>query len=168
MLDLHVEKIMAKFDRILVPTAFSALSKRACEWAVPLAQRFGSEIHVAHIVPVSQLAVPGGDSGLAVGMGLPIPGPSKHELLERAQTDLDAFVGEVLKDVSSQVRTFTAIGSIRDELVRYAEERTIDVIVMGTHADGMLKRLVFGSIGKSVLETAPCPVLLVPVKGAPR
>jgi nucleotide-binding universal stress UspA family protein len=32
----------------------------------------------------------------------------------------------------------------------------------------MLKRIIWGSISKSVMERAPCPVLLVPVHDAPR
>ena len=45
-------------------------------------------------------------------------------------------------------------------------EKKPDLVVMGTHADGVLRRLVFGSVSKQVLESAPCGVLLVPLAAA--
>jgi nucleotide-binding universal stress UspA family protein len=36
-----------------------------------------------------------------------------------------------------------------------------DVIVLGAHGWGALKRIVFGSVSTAVLHSAPCPVLVV-------
>lgn len=159
---------MPRFNRLLLPTGFSELSRRASAWAVPIAEAFGSEVHVVHIVPHTELmlAVPAVEPG--IGMAMPLPGPPAEELLANARSSLDRFVAEIFPSLTARVRTHASIGGVVDELVRYAEQNSIDVIVMGTHADGMLKRLVYGSVGKSVLEMAPCPVLLVPVRELPR
>ena len=48
-------------------------------------------------------------------------------------------------------------------IVDRAREHAIDLIAMATHDRGGLSRLVFGSVGESVLRHAPCPVLVVRV-----
>lgn len=157
---------MSRYDTILVPTGFSKLSKLAAPWVVPLAQQFRSRVHVVHIVPQTELAIPSGTPAVDGAMGVPLSGLSREELLAMSWRDLEAFNAAVFGQIKDQLTTWTTIGPIVDELVAYAGRCNADLIIMGTHADGMLKRLVFGSIGKSVLERAPCPVLLVPLGGA--
>ncbi|MGE3109043.1 MAG: universal stress protein [Phycisphaerales bacterium] len=159
---------MRPYDRIMLPTAFSTLSKRASANTIPLARQFGSEVHLVHVVPHTQLVADPGSGLMGESAAFPIAGPSASELVERSRRELDAFAGEVLGEIREQVRPFAYVGGIVEELLRHAQSHSIDLITMGTHADGMLKRVVFGSIGKSVLEHSPCPVLLVPVKDAKR
>jgi nucleotide-binding universal stress UspA family protein len=94
--------------------------------------------------------------------------PMSEDLRAAAATSLDAFVKEALPGIAGSVRQVVLFGSITDELIRHAEAEAIDLIVMGTHADGAVKRIIWGSIGKSVLERSPAPLLLVPVRGAQR
>lgn len=49
-----------------------------------------------------------------------------------------------------------------DEIVAYARERRVDLLVIGTHGHGPLKRFLIGSVASGVARRAPCPVLLVP------
>lgn len=155
---------MLQLKRILVPTAFSELSKRAVPYVRLLAPAFDSEIHLVHVVAHSELvleaAVPGG--------AIPVLGPGPQELLTQSRLSLEKFIRETIPDLSDRTRTFTSMGGIVDEIIKYTVAHSIDLIVMGTHADGMLKRIIWGSISKSVMERATCPVLTVPVPNAPR
>jgi nucleotide-binding universal stress UspA family protein len=155
---------MPQLKKILLPTAFSELSKRAVPYVRMLATEFDAEIHLVHVVPHSELileaSVPGG--------AIPVLGPGPQELLMQSRLSLEKFVRELIPDLSDRTRTHTSMGGIVDEIVKHAQAYTIDMIVMSTHADGMLKRIIWGSISKSVMERAPCPVLLVPVHDAPR
>ena len=46
-------------------------------------------------------------------------------------------------------------------IVRYARDNEIDLIVMGTHGRGAVKHMLLGSVAEKVLRKAPCPVLTV-------
>lgn len=155
---------MPQLKKILLPTAFSELSKKAVPYVRMLATAFDAEIHLVHVVTHSELvlesSVPGG--------AIPVLGPGPQELLAQSRLGLEKFLRETMPDLSDRTRMFTSMGGIVDEIVKYTQTSAIDMIVMGTHADGILKRIIWGSISKSVLERAPCPVLLVPVPGAPR
>src|SRR5262249_49264922 len=52
-------------------------------------------------------------------------------------------------------------GNPATEIVHYAEEHDVDLIVMGTHGRGFVAHVVMGSVAEKVVRTAPCPVLTV-------
>ncbi len=52
-------------------------------------------------------------------------------------------------------------GDPASEIVRYAEEQVVDLIVMGTHGRSGLERLLMGSVAEKVMREAPCSVLVV-------
>ena len=153
-----------QLNRVLLPTRFSELSRHAAEYVGLLLGKFDSELHVLHVVPHTEMIVDGG----MPPMSMPIPGPSSQELLADSDRRLLEFVNATIPALLPRTRTFSVIGGITDEIIRHATQHSVDLIVMGTHADGMLKRVVFGSVGKGVLEGSPCPVLLVPARDAPR
>ena len=51
------------------------------------------------------------------------------------------------------------------EIVRYAKENEIDMIVLGTHGRGGLAHMLMGSVAEKVVRKAPCPVLTVRPEG---
>ena len=53
------------------------------------------------------------------------------------------------------------IGTPAEEIVRYADARDIDLIVMGTHGRSGVAHLLLGSVAEQVVRAAPCPVLFV-------
>ncbi len=99
---------------------------------------------------------------------MPIGIPGASELRSDADKKLTQFARENFATSLSRVQTYSAVGSVIEEIIKHAQQHTIDMVVMGTHADGLLKRVVFGSVGRGVLESAPCSVLPVPVRDAPR
>lgn len=155
---------MAGIQRILIPTAFSELSRRAAEYVRLVAPAVQAHVHVVHIVPDAPVLI---DPGLP-GAAMPVPGPSTEELLIEARLSLEAFVRDNLAEWSDHTRIFAHAGDVAEELLRHVHQHAIDLIIMGTRADGVLKRLIWGSVGRSVLERSPCPVLLVPMHDAPR
>lgn len=156
--------MIATVSRILLPTRFSMLSKKAAEYVRLLVPKLGAELHILHVVPHTEVILDPGMPGIA----LPIPGAPAEELLDDARRRIDEFAAEVVPDLADRTIKAARVGGVTDELIRYIHDERIDLVIMGTHADGMLKRVVFGSVGKGVLEGVPCPVMLVPVHNAPR
>lgn len=154
---------MASITTILLPTGFSDLSRRAAEHARLLSQKHNAVVHVLHVVPPP---VPAEIPATGVPHMPPMSLPS--DTLEIAKSSVERFADEHLPGLSLRPISAVAIGPIEAEIVAYAQKHGVDLIVMGTHADGIVKRLIFGSVSKSVLEHSPCAVLLVPVKDAKR
>ena len=47
------------------------------------------------------------------------------------------------------------------EILRYANEHGVDLIVMGTHGRSGVSHVLLGSIAEKIVRRAPCPVLTV-------
>lgn len=150
---------MPTIRRILVPTDFTELSGHAAEHARSLAELCGAEIHVVHVmVPVateSPTAAPG-------AMPLTPVSPSMPDMVEGVRSNLADFALRHFSGMSTTVETLAGIAHL--EICRYARDHACDLIVIGSHARGIVHRLFLGSVSKAVLEHAPCPLLIVPLK----
>jgi nucleotide-binding universal stress UspA family protein len=64
-----------------------------------------------------------------------------------------------IKNVS--VKSKVNIGNPADEIIKFANDEKIELIVMGTTGLGGIKKFVFGSVARNISEKANCPVMLV-------
>ena len=140
---------MIALKRILVPTDFSETSEAAVKYGIALAKAFGGKLHLLH---VSEKA--SNDMATEFPLGL-------YESTE------DAVRERLLKILTPQEQTGLKpefelrAGTPYFEIVRYAQDRNIDLIVMGTHGRGGVAHMVMGSVAEKVVRKAPCPVLTV-------
>jgi nucleotide-binding universal stress UspA family protein len=144
---------MIEIRRILCPTDFSTFAERALRQAIPLARWYESDLTVLHVVPP---AVPV-DGMLAYT--LPTLGdPDVRTRLERelAQFAAPARAAGIATD------TLLREGALTPKILELARDLPADLLVMGTHGQGGLERLMLGSVTESVLRRAPCPVLAIP------
>jgi nucleotide-binding universal stress UspA family protein len=140
--------------RILVPTDFSEHSRNALRYAAAFADKFGAEIHLLHVF--QDLAIFQPD---AVTAGPPAM-PPHEEMLAAARAALARSIQECpVKGlpIHSDVRE----GSAYEEIVVFAREKDVDLIIMGTHGRGWLAHVLMGSVAEKVVRKAPCPVLTV-------
>ena len=145
---------MISLKRILAPTDFSDYSKRGTDYACALAEQFGAEVHLMYVLQDMIAMVP------EPGMAFPPPGDYMEELKESAEKALEELPGADASADLSVIRT-TRHGPPFLEIIRYAKENDIDLIVMGTHGRSGLAHALLGSVAEKVVRKAPCPVLTV-------
>lgn len=139
--------------RILFPTDFSEGALAALSCAVDMAKSHGAKLIMLHVI-----------YDIVATSGLHVPHISTEEMDKEldvsARKELDKFGWEArksLKDVQYDVIK----GIPYEEILRYAEEKNIDLIVIGTHGRKGLDKFLFGSTAERVVRNAPCPVLTV-------
>src|SRR5262245_33224792 len=134
---------MYRVRAILYPTDFSSYSNQAYLHAVALAENHRATLIVVYV------AGPGPDSDRGYWRG---------QLEQIRPANPTIAVNHVFLE-----------GDPATEIVRYARDAGIDLIVMGTHGRTGLERQLMGSVAEKVLRDAPCSVLVVKLpKGAPR
>lgn len=145
---------MIDLKTILVPTDFSEPSEKALDYARALAGLLGGSLHVLHVVEVPFV------HGWAVeGYVAALP-DFREELLRRAREEMEKlFAADERKTL--RVELVGRAGNPFTEIIRYAKEKQIDLIVMGTHGHGRMAQLLLGSVAEKVVRAAPCPVLTV-------
>ena len=144
---------MIKLERILFPFDFSDLSLHALPYARSFAESYNAELHIVHVVDEAY------QYWMAMGPNsLPI-GPPPEELLAASAQELEKFVQEQFAKSPLAIKTKVMIGRPFMEIIRYARDNNIDLIVLGTHGRSALKYALLGSVAEKVVRKAPCPVL---------
>ena len=136
--------------RILVPVDFSDASKTAVRHANALAQTYGADVDLLHVV--EQVVYPS-----AYGVD-PAYFPTQ-EVLTRVERTLGEMAREDLG--RNQVQVSAVVGYAPTSILRHAEENDIDLIVIATHGRSGLDRMLLGSVAERVLRRAPTPVFIV-------
>lgn len=144
---------MIALKRILVPTDFSEASEAALKYGQALAEAFNASLDVLHVMEDPFIYAPTSEGYL--------PPPQFFEEMEKATLDR---LNKILTDAEREKLRATLVtkkGSPFVEVIRYARENDIDLIVMGTHGRGAIAHMLMGSVAEKVVRKAPCPVLTV-------
>jgi nucleotide-binding universal stress UspA family protein len=145
---------MIRLEKVLVPTDFSDTANWALKYGIELARANGATLHVLHVVT---------EPRHEAWMGY-TPAWDYMNEIDRFKTDA---VAQMQEDLAAQhagtlpVVVDAAHGDAAEEILRYASEHGVGLIVCGTHGRRGWNRLVMGSIAEVVVRKAPCPVLTV-------
>jgi Universal stress protein UspA and related nucleotide-binding proteins len=139
-------------EKILVPIDFSPMSKKAFQYALRFAERFGCEIVLLHVVePVGAIA----GTPLAVDI---FAQPEEDTTAAEAELACLAAKSRHRQNCfTSAVRT----GHAPNEITKAAKELDVDLIMIATHGYTSWRHLCIGSTAERVVRSAPCPVLVV-------
>ena len=142
-----------RIQRILLPTDFSNYSAAATKYACELATKFDAELHLLHTLETQLSSTPGFAMGLAL-----------QQWVSESRAAAEKSLAGVLDPKWSTGRTVIQAvveGSPKTEIIQYARNQNIDLIVLATHGRTGLPHVIMGSVAETVVRTAPCPVLTV-------
>lgn len=135
---------------VLVATDFSNTAQAGIDWAVELART-----HQAQIVLVHGVMLPNRATDFV---------PSPPDLTEKLQEAASGRLNEAAERASgrgAEVITDLRIGLPSQAILEAAEERAVDLVVLGTRGLSGLQHLLLGSTAQRVVQHAKCPVLTV-------
>ena len=137
---------MLAIRRILFSTDFSEGSLRAFPQAAFLAERHDAELHIVNVRE---------DGASETDGTFPVPADTLTDWLQGAAED--AVDLEALSVEQEQINS----DAPAEAICTYADDRDIDLVVMGTHGRRGTDRLIFGSVAEDVVRASPCPVFTV-------
>lgn len=145
---------MANYRTVLVAVDFSEESRALVQKALEIAQRNQAGLNLLHVVEYTS-SMYAGDIPLPEELNL------DKDLAEQAALKLKGLASDCGIPDAAQI---VEIGIPKREIVRVAEEREADLIVVGSHGRHGLQ-LLLGSTANGVLHQAKCDVLAVRVGG---
>lgn len=154
--------------KILVAVDGSKPSLNAGNQAIKLAEKHQAELTALYVIS-SDIRYGHLEDPVAPSLEDPVapslPGPPK-EIVMMAMEAGQKYVDKVKQRASEtkiSVRTDVVIStnSVVKDIVEYAEEKKIDLIVIGSRGMSGLKRMLLGSVASGVVKYAHCPVLVV-------
>lgn len=123
---------------IVVPFDFSNYSELALATAYDLGGPPGAALHLVHVIEGERDAT------------------AERQAMEKLMA-----VVLPTQTLQMQIHREVLYGSVHEELRKYAEKCSADLIVMGTRGRSGILKLALGSVTQRVLSTATCPVVLV-------
>ncbi len=153
------------FSNILVPLDGSELGEKVLPIARELAQLTGATTHLLQVISRQpELEAARGRGGESI-QALEMERDAARRLVE-ARTNRGK---KLLEDLAAQlqnegIKVTTALreGPADVNIVDYAKEADIDLIVMSAHGHGGLKRLILGSVTDRVIRSGETSVLVLP------
>jgi universal stress protein A len=140
------------FTKILCPVDFSEFTDEILSYAVSIAKRFDSELHLIHVIPNLNYFTPY-ESFLT---------PENLVAIER---NIEGEVGKdfdkITKKLDLPFKRVIKTGVSFVEIIDYVKEQGIDLVVMGTHGRSGIEHILIGSVAEKVVRKSPCPVLTV-------
>jgi nucleotide-binding universal stress UspA family protein len=139
--------------KILIPTDFSETAMLAVQHGAFMARLFKAELYLLHVLELNEYAYD-------------IPEPVLR--LANLKTAQD-IVAKKMDEISDNIRkeygltpvTMSSTGRIATEVVQYADENKVDLIIMGTHGASGFEEYFVGSNAHKVVNRAHCPVISV-------
>lgn len=144
-------KTLTAVKHVLFATDFSEASEAALPYAAAFSEYFGSQLHLAHVLPDVKFLRPGAPDPAVFG-------PIYEDAHSNAQ-DKMRRLSKRMKSVSHQV--YVRHGEISRVVSDMVQDLEIDLVIAGTHGRTGLGRLIMGSVAEEILRQAPCPVLTV-------
>lgn len=136
--------------RILVATDFSDTARAGLDWSIEIARTHGASIRLVH--------------GLLLANRMTDFVPSPPDLTENLQEAASGRLNEAAEPARRagiEITTELVLGLPSQAILEAAEERPVDLIVMGTRGQTGLRHLLLGSTAERVVQHATCPVLTV-------
>jgi len=144
------------YRKILVPLDGSELAKSALAQAEKLAKTFDAEIILFQVVPFMPIY---GSPELVTPL---IIDEKQKEAAEKYLANLTEELKKRGLRVAATVRTGQQVAV---EIIDFAKETGVDLIVMCTHGRSGISRWVLGSVALKILTRSETPILLIRSKG---
>jgi len=135
---------------ILLATDFSQYSVRAFNYALGIASRYKSHLHLFHCIDPAPYSL------------------ADPDVVWKTHDDIRSNLEQLVREFRNQGRSkdvevsvTVEVGEIGEILPRTVKDLDLDLIVVGTHGRTGWEKLVLGSVTEKVIDLASCPVLSV-------
>ncbi len=136
-----------KWSKLLVAVDQSEFAKRAFLRGVELAKIHGSSLEVVHVI-------------FTFGKFCGVPPEAVKEIRARANAYMEQLQ-KMAKDRGVDVSTNVLEGEVHEGIADAAQEKEVDIIIMGSRGMSGIKRLMLGSVTEKVIGMVDCPVLAI-------
>ena len=155
--------MIPEIKKILYATDHSKNSAYAFYYAVDIARRHAAKIAILHVIEFRPRGIH------------PIRARREHEQSEIEKIDAEQtknHLQKVCQKAENEIgppctelvsNIIVRVGYPAEEILNVIDEEGCDLIILGTHGKGFLKRTFLGSVSNAVLNRAQKPVLLIPL-----
>jgi nucleotide-binding universal stress UspA family protein len=157
-----------KLSKILVAIDGSEESMHAADYAIVMAIKYDAELIAIHVVSAKLLGFEYTPQPQL--FGLPATPSSVDNIVEMSKREAEHWLDGIKqqlfyhrpnKEVKLRTEVIIAVKpSIVGEIVDYAQQENVDLVVVGTRGRSGFKKLLLGSVALGVVTYSHCPVMV--------
>ena len=150
-----------KYKKVLFCTDFSENADYALDYAFGIAKRDGGILYILFVSP------------LAMQEEIIKPYMNEtnlKEIHEKEQREIEQLINDrYLSQIEdkSKLRVVIKSGCADEEIIKFAKQKKIDIIILGKHGKSKLEHHLFGSVAERVIRSSAIPVFIIPRKIQP-
>ena len=143
---------MEDIRRMLAVSWMTQYCQRTVHYAISLAAKYGSELSVIHVIDTLWLQ----------GWNMPMMSEveERQKEIERIKAELDDIISGEVKG-GLKIKKIIKEGDPFEEILKVIGEEKIDLVVMRTHEEGRIERLLVGGSNDALIRKMPCSIFLV-------
>ncbi|MHC3439723.1 universal stress protein [Natrialbaceae archaeon A-gly3] len=142
------------YDTILLPTDAGEGTELAIEHAITVAESHNADLHVLYVVDSDVYSSYTGDEYVHEFEGL-------ESALETEGEEAIEEIAERVREAGLEPKTVLRHGSPHEQILEYAEEEDVDLLVMGSKERSGEYRRLLGSVTERVARLSSRPVTIV-------
>ena len=142
------------FEKILFPTDFSDVAKKALAFVKQLKEIGAKEVVILHVIKKHSLEVIAQYSSIRNFQEV------EREVEGVAREEVNRIEKE-LKETGFQVKVRIETGIPFSEILRVEDEENVSLVVIGSHGMSNIKEILLGSVSETVIRKATKPVLVI-------
>ena len=148
------------FSKILVPIDGSEPSFHAARVAVNIANKFNSELIIIYVVVSPSKSEYANLTGLVTPKQIDMIIENEKKESRNWFKKIEDKVKEENSNIKISMKVLLTGIAIYGEVIQFAQQENIDLIVIGTRGRSGIKKLLLGSTASGVVTYANCPVLV--------
>lgn len=141
--------------KILVPCDFSKTAINAFRIALDIAQRSKGAVHLLNVIEAPVVM-----SDATLMPGINFERQFMTELNKRANEEFKKITTKY-KSEEVKVVSEVQLGGVTSAILDYIADKSIDLVVMGSHGASGLQEFFLGSNAEKIVRRSPAPVLIV-------
>jgi nucleotide-binding universal stress UspA family protein len=152
---------MKKVKKILYATDLSDAAREAMSWAKSLTAKYDAEITIIHIIPDAPKEI----DTFGADRTKPSIDKERETAIAAKQEEILQLCKERNKDQPECKidldHIIVKVGKPIQEILNTVDNGDFDMVIMGTYSQGLIAKVLLGSVAKGVVEQCPVPVLTV-------
>jgi nucleotide-binding universal stress UspA family protein len=140
------------FKKILFPTDFSDVSRKALEYIKQLKGAGAQEAMVLHVIDEKELAV------------LSRVPDQYSQIMAHIEKDIAKVMAAIEADLTAEgfgVKLIVKTGQPFTEIMTTAADEKVSIIILGSHGRSNIGEMLLGSVSENVIRHARVPVLVI-------
>ena len=143
-----------RFKKIMIATDGSVCARMAANNAIELARLSGGTVYAVYVISTDYFS----------SMAIDLDWQRMHEALKKEGSKAVDYVAGIGEMEGTKVEPILLEGRPAVEIIRYAEEKGIDILIMGSLGKTGLDRLFLGSVTEKVIRNSKVPVMVIKEK----